>query len=441
MRQEIAADDEGKRGGNGRWLSLIRMLWIILAAAYFLLLLVSLPGYYQRVSSLTIEPYRLGERVIFDNAEANQDAEEYGLSPQAYAAFDIAFTLFQIVVYYLLATLIAWRTTTGFGWFTAFVLLLLPVASLMGTIIGVARPFAHANLFTDVPGYLVWPAYIAWLYLFPNGRPVPRRMVWPMALLFTLFMVMQLVLLLAAIGTLPPRMDTLMATVSPFLILPVVGIILYAQIYRYRYDATLLERQQMKWFLFGLGIFFGFMAAFVLLPEPVLDSVIIQNILALISLIFPLSVALAILRYRLFDVDILIRRTLVYTVLSGLLAMVYFGMVILLQRLFVSVSGQQSPIAIVISTLVIYGLFAPLRRRIQDVIDRRFYRKKYNAQQVLAQFSQTARDETDMDALTAELVRVVQETMQPVQVSVWLKPTNDSRRTVDDNEKTYWSYQ
>ena len=110
-----------------------------------------------------------------------------------------------------------------------------------------------------------------------------------------------------------------------------------------------------------------------------------------------------------------------YAVVSALLALVYFGMVILLQSVFNSVSGQQSSIAIVISTLVIAALFAPLRRRIQDVIDRRFFRKKYDAQQVLAQFAQTARDETDMDKLMAELMRVVQETMQPETVSVWLR--------------------
>ncbi len=117
----------------------------------------------------------------------------------------------------------------------------------------------------------------------------------------------------------------------------------------------------------------------------------------------------------------IIRKTLVYAMLTGLLALVYFGLVVLLQNVFESASGQQSPIAIVISTLVIAALFAPLRQRVQGVIDRRFFRKKYDAQQVLAQFAQTARDETDRNVLTAELVQVVQETMQPERVSIWLK--------------------
>jgi len=147
----------------------------------------------------------------------------------------------------------------------------------------------------------------------------------------------------------------------------------------------------------------------------------------------------AILCYRLWDIDGVIRKTLLYTALTVLLALAYFGSVILLQQIL-SRAGlavlprtaspiEQSPLAVVISTLAIAALFTPLRRRIQDAIDRRFFRKQYNAQQVLAQFAVTARDETDpslslrtsLDALLAELARVVDETLQPEHVSVWLR--------------------
>ena len=185
-------------------------------------------------------------------------------------------------------------------------------------------------------------------------------------------------------------------------------------------------RAQVGWVALGLaGPIF---AAFILGPlmmwlVPNLDSnsAIGSWGWSLFALLLPLCFGIAITRYRLFDINVIIRKTLVYAVLTGLLALVYFGMVVLLQSVFDSVSGQQSPIAIVISTLVIAALFSPLRRRVQAVIDRRFFRKKYDAQQVLAQFAQTARDETEIDAVTAEMVLVVQETMQPERVSIWLK--------------------
>jgi len=141
----------------------------------------------------------------------------------------------------------------------------------------------------------------------------------------------------------------------------------------------------------------------------------------LFPIALPVTIGIAILRYHLYDIDLIIRRTLVYGLLSIALGFIYLGSVILLQRLFTGITAQQSPLAIVLSTLLIAALFNPLRGRVQNIIDRRFYRQKYDAQQVLEQFAQTARDETDMDALTAELTRVIQKTMQPDGMNLWLK--------------------
>jgi hypothetical protein len=136
-----------------------------------------------------------------------------------------------------------------------------------------------------------------------------------------------------------------------------------------------------------------------------------------------------VLRYRLYDIDLLINRTLVYGSLTAVLALVYFGGVAATQAIFRTITGheEQPQLAVVVSTLVIAALFNPLRRRIQGFIDRRFYRKKYDAAKTLEAFSAKLRDETDLDALSDDLTSVVRETMQPAHVSLWLRPDTTSK--------------
>ena len=138
----------------------------------------------------------------------------------------------------------------------------------------------------------------------------------------------------------------------------------------------------------------------------------------------PIAVGFAILRYRLYNIDLLINRTLVYGALTAALALIYFGGVATTQTIFRALTSQeqQPQLAIVVSTLVIAALFNPLRRRIQSFIDRRFYRRKYDAAKTLEAFSAKLRDETDLDALNDELLTVVRQTMQPTHVSLWLHP-------------------
>ena len=193
---------------------------------------------------------------------------------------------------------------------------------------------------------------------------------------------------------------------------------------RYR-SAHRLVRYQIRWFVLGGMIFviLNFVPALTVRDIEITSrgSRWILTIAFSNSLPLYLAVGLAILRYRLYDIDLIIRKTVQYGMVTAVLALVYFGTIILLQSLVGQATGEQSPIIIVLSTLLIAAMFNPLRQRVQTAVDRRFYRQKYDAQQVLADFAETARDEVEMEALQAELLRVVQETMQPNQISVWLK--------------------
>ena len=192
-----------------------------------------------------------------------------------------------------------------------------------------------------------------------------------------------------------------------------------------------LARAQMRWLALGFGLGFVLplavlLTSFYLFPafDPRRQAISVAGNMAL--LILPLCLAIGILRYRLFDIDVIIRRTTSYALITGLLALVYFGSIVVLQGLLSPFTGDSTP-AVVLSTLLIAALFLPVRRRVQEAIDRRFNRTRYDAEKTLAAFAATARDETDLDALTAELVRVIQETMQPEHVSVWLRPVQSPR--------------
>jgi hypothetical protein len=193
-------------------------------------------------------------------------------------------------------------------------------------------------------------------------------------------------------------------------------------------------REQIKWVAFAAslvgvmylitlvgGLFFAPEATQGSTGTPPFGDILLSAVLLSYAGV-PIAVGFAVLKYRLYDIDILINRTLVYGSLTAMLIALYFGVIVVLQRAFVLFIDQQSTLAIVASTLLIAALFTPLRRRIQSFIDRRFYRRKYDARKTLEAFSASLREETDLEALNSELVEVVRETMQPAHVSVWLRP-------------------
>jgi len=187
-----------------------------------------------------------------------------------------------------------------------------------------------------------------------------------------------------------------------------------------------VERQQIKWFAYTAVATVSAATLAYIIPRVIDTPLWFERVGFALYIAFipaiPISIGIAILRYRLYDIDILINRTLVYGSLTAMLVALYFVGIVVLQRFFVLLTGQQSTLAVVASTLLIAALFSPMRRRIQSFIDRGFYRRKYDAAKTLEVFSAKLRDETDLDALSEDLVGVVRDTMQPAHVSLWLRP-------------------
>jgi hypothetical protein len=273
---------------------------------------------------------------------------------------------------------------------------------------------------------------IHFFLLFPDGRFVPgwtrlNALGWAVyCLAWGLFPGVSLSLI-----------DPFEASFGAFLILMLLGwsVGLVAQAVRY-HRADPRQRTQTKWVLLVIaGACAGYASVYlpgVFLPASgqarLLYDLFSVPVFWVLALPIPVALIIAMLRYRLFDVNVLINRTLVYGPLTATLVALYFGTVVLLQRLFVALTGERSTLAVVASTLAIAALFNPLRRRVQGFVDRRFYRRKYDARKTLEAFSAKLRDETDLDALSDNLVGVVSETMQPTHVSLWLRPDTASKQ-------------
>jgi hypothetical protein len=274
-----------------------------------------------------------------------------------------------------------------------------------------------------------WALFVLVLGLFPSGHFVPRWLWAPVSatLLVTPGIDPTLIAGLHVSDTVMNALVTLweLVTVSTVLIL------IAGQTYRYRRVSTTVQRQQTKWAVFGLVISLMVLLLYVLpfvwtpaLSRPEALFIVLRYPDGVLMIcILAVAFGVAILRSRLFDIDVIIRRTLVYGTLTAILAAVYFGVVIGAQSVVQALTHQTNPqpAIIVASTLLIAALFNPLRHRLQAVIDRRFYRRKYDAAKTLAAFGTTLRTETDLGELSEHLVAVVQETMQPASVSLWLR--------------------
>jgi hypothetical protein len=365
----------------------------------------------------------------------------------------VVWNLFPMVFAFLAALIIAQRPRNLTGW-----LLMLPA---VGFALGNPVDLFLGSL-TSAPAVptlafllVVWYDSWYWLFLvipllliplvFPTGSPISPRWQW-VSIAVAGLGVFVLLLMTFSQGIGPPQAtwtvpnpvgfitNQILEIIIPpsVLILGILTLLCAASIFvRFR-QASDIERAQIKWLLYACALFVVAYAPLLVLnvnTEEWLSNDLLGLLFVLAVLTIPAAIAIAILRYRLWDIDLIIRKTLVYVGLTALLALVYFGLVTLLQNLFSSMIGnQQSPISIVVSTLAIAALFNPLRRRVQDFIDRRFYRRKYNAEQALAEFAANLRQEVDLNEINLSLLAVTLEILQPENAWLWLRNPQDVRK-------------
>jgi hypothetical protein len=352
-----------------------------------------------------------------------------------------------LVVVSLAVLIVSRRPENAVGW----ILLVGSLSIFVGEFLG---QWALYTLLTR-PGALPFGLAAAWLslwlwapmifmlfvllpLLFPTGRPLSSRwriVLWIAIIYLAIFIILAGLqpgpmeqfepipnpLGLAALASIwEPVVDALELLLLPMILLALLSLAL-----RYRFSKG-EERAQMKWFLFAAGFLFlnafrgittELFGMFPQIPQPLEDTIFNLNIILIV-----VAIGVAVLKYRLYEIDFIIRKTLVYGVLTAVLAGLYFGSVVVLQSISQILTGEaQSEVVTILSTLGIASIFAPLRRRIQTAIDRRFYRRRYDSQKILEGFTGVLSNEVDLEALTDRLVQVISETMHPEHVSVWIR--------------------
>jgi hypothetical protein len=414
---------------HGRWLFIARTGWVVLTLQVLTLNAIAIP----QANALLQAVCQLGTTCNYGWTPAElRQLQQTGLSPGFLAAYQIGWAVGTTLLYTALAALIFWRRSADrMALFCAYMLVLFGGTTYTLLLDIGLRTGAPAWYWLvgglELLGQVSVPTFFL---LFPSGRFVPTWTRWGV-LVFVLYFIWYIFRPTADLG----QLSGLIALVFAALILGLVGL----QVYRYRRVSTFRERQQTKWVVFGLAVAMGGFALVLILGNlffpldplsspgvgPLVPTTLTDGLLLLI----PISITFAILRSQLYDIDTIINKALVYSLLTGFLAAIYFGLIFILQYLLGGIINQNNDVVIVISTLTIAALFQPLRHRIQRIIDKRFYRSKYDAATIIANFSSTLRDEVDLSQLREQLLTVVQETMQPAHVSLWLrKPEREVKR-------------
>jgi hypothetical protein len=407
---------------RGASLALARILWLTLALPPVALTVIGVPLYYRLLLTPCTEVSSCGELNGALTLGAVRFLQEHGISIGVYAALHTVFNAVIILIWWVIAFLIFARRSDDVFALVAALFLMFYGVTAPATFLEATRR-AHPVLNGGAAYVLLGTTFtsIVFFVYFPTLRSAPRWFLFVIALgigksIVDLFQ------------TMVPDWMFSVAYVAFY------GAVIVAQVYRYRHISTPSERQQTKWVVAGISVATG--GVIVLLLLSTVSSFILSLytpyllgeswtiLLPLASAAIPITVGVAILRYQLLDIDVLINRALVYGSLTGVLAILYLGLVVGAQSIFSKMTDQrgQTPLIIVSSTLVIAGLFQPLRGRIQKIIDRRFYRSKYDARKAVEAFSATLRQELSLTELREQLVSVVTETMRPRHVSLWLAP-------------------
>jgi hypothetical protein len=408
---------------RGGWLLAARGGWIILAVFILALNIVMIPRYDvallaschsgQLCFALQLTPYDEGL------------LRQLNLSHEFLAAYQVALEAITVALNMALGALIFSRKSTDrMALFCAYTLIFFGGVSLPNIL---QDTLAHASsLWLVVMSALVvlgHSCFSIFFCFFPSGRYAPNWLRWIAVAIFIYWIVEILIAPDSASGITPDNI----------ILFALLLCLVFAQIYRYRRVSTPKERLQTKWVVLGFGVaILGFVLTVflgsILLPSKLLDSTVVSVLVANTATyaflwLIPISIAIAVLRSHLYDIDVIIRRTLIYGSLTAILTAIFFGLIYGAQALLwrANITTSQSPLVIVISTLLIAALAQPLRARIQAAIDRRFYRRKYDVARTLEGFGATIRSEVELGDLATHLVTVVEETMQPASISLWLR--------------------
>jgi len=404
------------------WLAIARWATFLWLTASLFIMVFSLPAKYQSLQEFSPASNTQSAFAGWTSEQVQAGIAGFGLPSSVIAGALFSASLICLLCFWGVAYLIFWQKSGTWTGLLASFLLLSTGPGFSGLLLSQSQIPEWARSFYSISAVVTWPTFFVMFYLFPNGSVFPRFARYLVSLPYLLFLVARIF----------PE-NWLVNS-----ILPVVLIIfalggLVSQIFRYRRVSTPDERLQTKWILFALVITFSvsLLGPFLLAlnrawvvgtPARFWYDFINNGLVSVLApALLPLALGISILRHHLWNIDVIIRRTLIFGILTAILALVYFGSVILLQQIFRVLTGQTSPAVVVISTLVIAALFTPLRRRIQTTIDRRFFRSQYNAEHALARFSQNLREWVDLPSIESDLVGVVTETIQPTQVSLWIR--------------------